>query len=81
LDNDIDNNTDDNCTLQDNSIVLSEMSGAKLSDNGKILTVENEGIWEAKDTGIVTFSPDNGYTNSPTPVGYHISDSCENDST
>jgi hypothetical protein len=80
LDNDIDNNTDDNCNIQDNSVILSSVTGAQLSDNAKILVVDNEGTWSVRETGIVIFTPNNNYTNSPTPISYRISDSCGNSS-
>ena len=80
LDNDVDNNTEDSCTIQTNSVILTALAGAELSDDGKMLVVNNQGMWSVNNTGMVTFTPDNGYTNSPTPVAYHISDSCGNDS-
>ncbi len=80
LDNDIDNNTEDSCSIETGSVVLSELAGAELSDDGKMLVVNNQGMWSVNNAGVVTFTPDNGYTNSPTPISYHISDSCGNDS-
>ncbi len=80
LDNDIDNNTDDSCNIQENSVLFSSLTGAKLGDNAKTLVVDNEGTWSARETGVVTFTPNNNYTNSPTPIGYRISDSCGNSS-
>jgi len=80
LDNDIDNNTEDSCNIQSNSVVLNPLTGAELSDDRKILVVENQGMWSVRDTGIVTFTPDTGYIDSPTPIQYHISDSCGNSS-
>ncbi len=80
LDNDIDNNTDDNCNIQENSVLFSNLRGAELSDDSKTLVVDNEGRWSVRETGVVTFTPNNDYTDSPTPIGYRISDSCGNSS-
>ncbi len=80
LDNDIDNDTDDNCNIQDNSVILNSLTGAELSEDAKILVVDNEGMWSVREAGVITFSPNNNYSNSPTPISYHISDSCGNHS-
>ncbi|MCK5855776.1 MAG: hypothetical protein KAG56_11190, partial [Sulfurovaceae bacterium] len=80
LDNDIDNNTEDNCNIQPDSIILSALAGAEVNENQKIMVVDNEGMWSVGNTGTITFTPDEGYTNSPTPINYSISDSCGNNS-
>ncbi|MCG3880371.1 tandem-95 repeat protein, partial [Psychrobacter sp. Ps6] len=39
------------------------------------LTVPGEGSWSVDpDTGVVTFTPEAGFTNDPTPVNYVVSD-------
>lgn len=80
LDNDIDNDTDDNCNIQTNSVVLSSSTGAELSDDKKRLRVEGEGVWSVQNNGVVKFTPNNNFTASPHVVSYQISDNCNNQS-
>ncbi len=44
--------------------------GATLSADGKTLTVPGEGVWTVDASGVATFTPENGYTGSPTPATY-----------
>lgn len=39
-----------------------------------VLNVPNEGQWIVETTGFVTFTPNKGFTTSPTPVSYVVSD-------
>jgi len=48
---------------------------AILSSDGKTLTLPGQGIWSVNPTtGIVTFTPDAGFSGSPTPAAYTIAD-------
>ncbi|MGB8814062.1 MAG: hypothetical protein WCC57_12870, partial [Paracoccaceae bacterium] len=50
-------------------------AGSTLSPDGKTLTVPGEGAWVINPTtGIVTFTPDAGFTANPTPVAYTVAD-------
>ncbi len=49
--------------------------GAKVTDDGKTLTVPGEGVYTIDpDTGKVTFTPAKGYTGTTTPISYQVSD-------
>ena len=55
--------------------------GATLSDDGKRLTVINEGVWQVdSSTARVTFTPNQGFIGDPTPISYTIQDSEGNES-
>jgi CshA-type fibril repeat protein len=41
---------------------------------GATITVANVGTYSVDNTGVVTFTPENGYTGTPTPLGYQVSD-------
>ncbi|MBM1272004.1 OmpA family protein, partial [Ponticoccus sp. SC2-37] len=46
-----------------------------LSSDGKALRVPGEGLWTIDPTtGLVTFTPDAGFSGSPTPAAYVVSD-------
>ncbi len=51
------------------------VEGTTLSDDGKILTVPNEGVWRVDNEGVVTFTAVDGFTTSPHPIGYSVEDS------
>ncbi|HHS92865.1 MAG TPA: hypothetical protein ENK82_05915, partial [Campylobacterales bacterium] len=45
------------------------------TDNGKKLIVDGEGVWSInKITGHITFTPENGFVENPTPVIYTVED-------
>ena len=44
-------------------------------DPVKTLVVEGEGSWTIASHGVVTFTPENGFTGDPTPVIYSVRDS------
>ena len=49
--------------------------GATLSEDGRTLTVPNEGVWRVNpDTGAITFTPANGFVGDPTPISYSVQD-------
>jgi CshA-type fibril repeat protein len=49
--------------------------GATLSEDGKTLTVPNEGVWRVNpDTGAITFTPASGFVGDPTPISYSVKD-------
>ncbi|WP_242645248.1 Ig-like domain-containing protein, partial [Candidatus Ichthyocystis hellenicum] len=55
-------------------VIPSGLSGATLSNNNKTLTVTGEGVWTVANTGVVTFTPANGFTNDPAVINYVLSD-------
>ena len=72
------NDTDADGTLDPISVVLTGTdapAGSTLAPGGKSLTVPGEGVWTVNPTtGLVTFTPEVGYTASPTPVAYTVAD-------
>ena len=48
------------------------VEGTTLSTDGRTLTVPNEGVWSVNDEGVVTFVAIDGFTSSPTPIGYSV---------
>ncbi len=44
------------------------------------VTVAGEGVWSVDAAGEITFTPDAGFTNDPTPIPYTVSDNDGNDS-
>ena len=43
---------------------------ARLSDDGKRMVVDGEGEWSVDENGIVTFTPEDGFREAPTPIQY-----------
>ena len=61
--------------------ITSTPDGAMLSDDGKTLTVPNEGVWSVDpETGAITFTPKDGFTGDPTPISYSVQDTQGNES-
>ncbi len=61
--------------------ITSTPNGATLSEDGKKLTVPNEGVWSVEpETGAITFTPKDGFTGDPTPISYSVQDTQGNDS-
>jgi len=55
--------------------ITSTPDGATLSEDGRTLTVLNEGVWRVNpDTGAITFTPANGFVGDPTPISYSVQD-------
>jgi len=46
--------------------------GTTLSDDARTITVPNEGVWEVNDLGVVSFTPEEGFSSVPTPIGYTV---------
>ena len=71
-----DNGADD--PLDPTSVVFTGTgapAGTILSSDGKTLTVPGEGEWSINpSTGLVTFTPEAGFSGSPTPAAYTVSD-------
>jgi len=44
------------------------------ADGSKKFVVEGEGIWSIDNKGVVTFTPQKEFFDSPTPVTYRVSD-------
>ena len=53
-------------------IPANSVAGTTLSEDGRTLTVPNEGVWSVNDEGIITFTAVDGFTSSPTPIGYSV---------
>ncbi|PWD50840.1 hypothetical protein C8046_09445 [Serinibacter arcticus] len=49
-------------------------AGAVVSDEGKTLTVEGEGVYAVNPDGSVTFTPADGFEGTTAPVTYQITD-------
>jgi len=60
--------------LVPSSIQLVAPSNGTLSSDGKTVTVIGEGVWTADEDGKVTFTPEDGFIDSPTPINYTIRD-------
>ncbi|CAA6806722.1 MAG: Unknown protein [uncultured Sulfurovum sp.] len=55
-------------------------TGGILSEDGKTLTVPNEGVWSVNiDTGAITFTPEDGFVGDPTPIAYSVEDTQGNE--
>ncbi|WJY01273.1 tandem-95 repeat protein [Curtobacterium sp. 458] len=53
--------------------------GSVVSDGGKTLTVPGQGVWTVDPkTGVVTFTPEDGFTKNPSPVTYTVQDTRRN---
>jgi len=61
--------------------ITSSPEGSTLSENGKTLTVLNEGVWQVEETtGQITFTPQQGFVGDPTPISYSVQDMAGNES-
>ena len=55
--------------------ITSVLEGSTLSEDGKTLTVPNEGVWSVNvETGAISFTPNDGFINDPTPITYSVED-------
>ena len=73
LSNDTDPNG--NGTLNTGSVVfVNPPAGATLSSGARTMTITGQGTWSVAAGGAVTFTPAPGYTGSPTPAQYTVSD-------
>jgi len=55
--------------------ITSTPEGATLSEDGRTLTVPNEGVWSVNPaTGEITFSPVDGFVGDPTGIAYTVQD-------
>ena len=52
------------------TVLLIEPKGEK----GKEIGISGEGVWSVKDSGVVTFTPEDGYKGTPTAMLYVVSD-------
>lgn len=76
------NDLDADGTLNGASVVLT-LTGAPadavLAADGKTLTVPGQGIWTVNPTsGAITFAPQTGFEDNPTPVAYTVADDVGN---
>ena len=74
--NPLTNDRDSNGSLIRSSVIfVNPPDGSTLSEDGKTLTVTGQGEYViASDSGEVTFTPEAGYSGTPTPVEYRVSD-------
>nr|MCH9671105.1 tandem-95 repeat protein [Gammaproteobacteria bacterium] len=62
-------------------VFVNPPTGATIAPGGKTLTVPGEGVWSADaSTGAITFSPDAGFTGTPTAIDYTVDDARGNTS-
>jgi fimbrial isopeptide formation D2 family protein len=64
-------------TLDPSSVTFptaGQPQGATVTNNGKTLTVPNEGTYEVQPDGTVRFTPTPGFTGTTTPVVYTVND-------
>jgi CshA-type fibril repeat protein len=78
LENDIDQEDDINISSV-NLIVPETLEGTTQRDtdgDGDIdrIVVPGEGVWSVDNDGIVTFTPEDGFTGDPTPISYTVKD-------
>ena len=59
----------------------STVDGATLSEDGRTLTIPNEGVWQANAvTGEIQFTPNDGFVGDPTAISYTVQDTEGNES-
>jgi len=59
-----------------NLVIPEDFNGtARLSDDGKRMLVDGEGEWFVDEKGILTFTPEDGFRGTPTPIQYQASNS------
>ncbi|CAA6819180.1 MAG: Unknown protein [uncultured Sulfurovum sp.] len=51
---------------------LNPVAGSTLSDDGRTLTVPDEGVWTVDDRGIVSFTAEDGFSSVPTSIRYTV---------
>ncbi|WP_300603724.1 SdrD B-like domain-containing protein [Niabella sp.] len=73
------NDTDPNNNINNGSVNLVPPAGATGTDtdgDGDIdkVVVPNQGTWTVDNNGVVTFTPQTGFTGSPTPLSYTVKD-------
>ena len=59
------------------NVTTNDTTGSTVDPSTIILsatTVAGEGVWSVSTTGIVTFTPETGFTSNPTPISYTIKD-------
>ena len=76
------NDSDTDGSLDATTVVLTKTGAsadASLSVDGKTLIVPCEGEWRVDPaTGAISFAPESGVTNDPTPASYRVSDNTGN---
>jgi len=67
---------DDDVVASTVNLIGPEGSTADQNDDGYTtkITVPDEGVWEVDDKGILTFTPDTGFEQDPTPITYTAED-------
>ncbi|MEM7254236.1 MAG: DUF4347 domain-containing protein, partial [Pseudomonadota bacterium] len=67
-------NDADDVMLDPASVLLTNSSGGVLSPDAKTLTIAGEGTWTVLGTGAVRFTPQSGFTGTPSVVSYTVAD-------
>ena len=75
------NDTEGTFAFDVSTVRLSSIpNGATLSEDGRTLSVPNEGIWRVEpNTGVITFTPNNGFVGDPTAIAYTVQDTQGNE--
>jgi CshA-type fibril repeat protein len=56
-------------------VPIAQASLMTLSKDRKTITVIGEGIWSVNNSGLVSFTPEAGFTGTPTPIQYTVANS------
>ncbi|CAA6815135.1 MAG: Unknown protein, partial [uncultured Sulfurovum sp.] len=75
------NDTEGTFNFDASTVRISSLpDGGTLSEDGRTLTVPNEGVWRVNpDTGAITFTPANGFVGDPTAIAYTVQDTQGNE--
>jgi CshA-type fibril repeat protein len=64
----------DNGKSESSKIVGIQAKIVGITNTFKTLEVDGEGVWTVNDNGSITFTPENGFEEDPTPILYSIED-------
>ncbi|MPY11599.1 Ig-like domain-containing protein [Arthrobacter bussei] len=64
----------DNTPLDRTSVIFTGDGGGVVSDNGKTLTVADQGVYRINASGVVTFTPAASFVGEATAVEYEVQD-------
>ena len=78
--NAISNDNDINASSMDFDAASVGGVGKDTDGDGDIdeVTVDGEGVWSVDENGVVTFTPEDGFVDSPTPIKYSAKDNLGN---
>jgi CshA-type fibril repeat protein len=69
--------TDGADDLDPSSVIITD---SDTGSGGKTKTVDGEGVWSVGEDGKITFTPEEGFIENPTPIDYRVSDMAGNES-